>query len=429
MDMKEFGDQLEKMHTGITATQEKVDAMGTTNAETQEVATKAAKDVGDAIEKINQMKLDDKLTEVKDRMEDVETAIATSGGQGDEKQNAEYSHDMAAYMRKGTAIAPELHEATIKRFMQKSLYGADEAEIDAQVKDLVAGSGPDGGYHIIAERSNRMIERIFETSPIRGLANLVTTTSDVFEFILDDDEADCEWVGEVSSRDDTGTPKIGMIKIPAHEIFAQPKASQKMLDDAGFDIEGWLNRKVSSRIGRKENTSFVVGDGAEKPKGFLDYANWAVAGQYQRNAVEQITSGTSGSFDGDDLINLQNQLIEDYQTGATWSLKRATFTTIMQLKGSNGQYLLNPRVLSEGGDKVLLGASVTFMNDMPGVAANALSIAIADWTEFYTIVDRFDIRVLRDPYTAKPYIKFYTTKRTGGAVTNYEAGKILKIQA
>lgn len=432
MDMKEFGDKLETMHKGITAAQEKADQLGTEVSESKELSEKAAKDVCDAIESINEMKLGDKMTEMKTRMEDMETAIATSSP-AEKKQDTEYQHAMAAYLRKGGIKAPvpqDLHEATLTRFMQKSLYGADEDEVRSQVKDLVAGSGPDGGYHIIAERSNRMIERIFESSPIRGLANLVTTTSDVFEMLLDDDEVDCEWVGEVSTRGDTDTPKVGMIKIPAHEIFAQPKATQKMLDDAGFDIEGWLNRKVSTRIGRKENTAFVVGDGAEKPKGFLSYANWTTPGVYQRNAVEQIASTASGDFDGDDLVGLQNSLIEDYQTRASWAMKRATFTTVMTLKeGITGAYLLNREILKQGTDKVLLGNPVTFMNDMPGVAADSLAVAIADWNEFYTIVDRFDIRVLRDPFTAKPYIKFYTTKRTGGAVTNFEAAKILKLGA
>lgn len=110
-------------------------------------------------------------------------------------------------------------------------------------------------------------------------------------------------------------------------------------------------------------------------------------------------------------------------------MRRATFTKVVQLKDDEGQYLLNPRVLMEGSTKMLLGADVAFMADMPAFADSALAIAIADWSEFYTVVDRFGIRVLRDPYTAKPYVKYYTTKRVGGAVTNYEAGKILKIKA
>jgi HK97 family phage major capsid protein len=258
----------------------------------------------------------------------------------------------------------------------------------------------------------------------------MSTTSDVMEILLDDDEADCGWVGEVDDRDDTDSPQIGLIKIPIHEMYAQPKATQKMLDDAGLDLEGWLSRKVEMRLGRKENTAFVVGDGSQKPKGFLSYDAWSSAGVYQRNAVEQIITDAASTIAGDDLIELQNSLIEDYQAGATWGMKRATWFLIATLKTSTGgDYLLNPRVIAEGAEKILLGNGVTFMNDMPVKADNALPIVYADFKEFYTVVDRFGIRILRDPYTAKPYVRFYTTKRVGGAVTNYEAGKILKVLA
>ena len=350
-----------------------------------------------------------------------------SGAEADAEFHKEYKQSLQVYMRKGTNIDPEVVMDITRDYVTKNTFGADEAAIEMISKSLVAGSGPDGGYFLSTDRSSSIVQRIFETSPIRGLANIQTTTSDVWEVMLDDDEADAGVVGEVDPRPDTGTPQIAVIKIPIHEYYAQPRATQKMVDDAGFDIEGWLAGKVSRRIGRLENEHFVNGDGSRRPEGFLTLPASPDAEEYTRGHIGQMTSSLMASFDGDDLIALQNTLIEDYQARASWAMNRQTFTTVMQLKGANGQYLLNPAIIATGATKILLGNTVTFMTDIPKEAVDALAVVYADWEEFYTIVDRFDIRVLRDPYTAKPYIRYYTTKRVGGAVTNYEAAKILKL--
>ena len=178
---------------------------------------------------------------------------------------------------------------------------------------------------------------------------------------------------------------------------------------------------------RVENSAFVVGDGSQKPKGFLSLPAWAVAGTYERFALEQRLSGVSGGITGDSVKLLQNDLIEDYQSGAVFAMKRATFGQVVTLKDGQGQYLLDPRSLKQGDTKVLLGKDVIFMDDMPAIAADALAVAYGNFQFGYTIVDRIGFRVIRDEVTAKPFIKFYTTKRTGGNVTNYESIKILKL--
>lgn len=413
--VQETNDRLQKDHDGLDLQNVK------------ETAEKAAA----GLEAVQEMKQQIAAMDHKDRLDAIELAIARNGKDGDAVDTKEYKSAMLGYLRKGHAISDDMLEKMCDAQVNLEILGADDDTINFHKKDLVAGSGPDGGYFILPDRSSKISQRIFETSPLRPMANIATTTSDMWEIILDDDEVASGWVGEVESRPDTASSQIGMVKIPVHEAYAQPRATQKMLDDAGFDIEAWLNGKVARKIGRQENTSFVTGDGSKKPKGFLTYSAWAVAGTYERNAIEQVTAtGTAGTLDeADDLITLQNSMIEDYQAGAAWGMRRQTFTSIMQLKDSQGQYLLDPRVLKTGTDKILLGKSVVFMSDMPAVAANALAVVYADWSEFYTIVDRLGIRVLRDPYTAKPYVRFYTTKRVGGAVTNFEAGKILKINA
>ena len=346
-------------------------------------------------------------------------------------ERKEYEEAFSQYMKKGVSVDSSLIDGIVADMIEKGCYGVTDNDKEMLKKDLSAGSNVDGGFWLTTDRSSRISTRVFETSPIRSIATIETTTSDLWEIILDDDETDYGWVGEVTARPDTNTPEIGLIKIPIHEIYAQPRATQKILDDAGFDIAGWLERKVGARFTRAENTSFVTGDGASKPKGFLTYAAWAAAGTYERNAIEQITSAASGVIDADDLIKFQGSLISDYDPNAMWGMKRKTlYDNIFTLKaGTTNEYLINPRIVAEGGQLVLLGKPIVLMNDLPDVAANSLSVVYGDFREGYTIVDRFGIRVLRDVYTAKPYTKFYTTKRVGAGVTNFEAIKILKTKS
>ncbi len=374
---------------------------------------------------------DAKELETKERIESLEAEFARgSGGDADKDFEAkEYRNALTGYFRKGTLVDQEIIERACRIQAEKTLIGVDEQRIESYTKDLVAGIGPDGGYFITTDRSSKISTRIFETSPLRGIASVQSTNSDMFEMLLDDDQVTGGWVGETQTRAVTDTSEIGLIKIPIHELFAQPRATQKMIDDAGFDIEAWLTNKVSTKLGRIENTAFVSGDGSKKPRGFTTYGDWTAAGTYERGAVEQISSGAAALLTANGLINLQNALIQDYDMNATFGMKRATFGSIMILKQSNGTYLLNPRVLAEGADKILLGKPVVLMDDMPALAADALAVVYADFNEFYTIVDRFGIRILRDPYTTKPYIKFYTNKRVGGDVTNFEAGKIQKVES
>ncbi len=426
---KEIKEHLDGLAKTVKSIQEKhTDLEKNYDALDVESLAKMKEDSAKAVETIADLTAKQKESE--EQMKDLELQVAkgSHGGDGNMDEKA-YRVALAQHLRKGSAIDTDCVNSVCRNLASKALIGVDNVDFDHAVKDMVAGSNPDGGYFLTTDRSDQMSTRIFETSPVRGLANMMTTTSDVMEILLDDDEADSGWVGETQARPDTNTPEIGMIKIAIHEMYAQPRATQKMIDDAGLDIEAWLSNKVDRKLGRQENTSFVVGDGSQRPKGFLSYAAWSSAGVYQRNAVEQIETVSASVIAGNDVIGLQNSLIEDYQAGASWGMKRATWFYIATLKDSEGQYLLNPRIIAEGADKILLGSSVTFMADMPGVADSALPLVYADFSEFYTIVDRFGIRVLRDPYTAKPYVRFYTTKRVGGAVTNYEAGKIMKIKA
>jgi len=417
---------------GVKAVQEKMDSL---EKKYDGLDVQVSKDVADVtaknLEDLQKLKQEIKADEMLERMKALEAEIVKgNAGIGAEITPA-HEQEFYKYLRKGVHVPVEVVQVYCEGVAQKSFIHADESKIAAYTKDLVEGSNPAGGYFITPERSTQIMKRVFETSPMRSIANTVTTSSDSIEMIIDDDEVDCGWVGETESRAGTTTPEIGLLTIPVHELYAKPKASQRLLDDVGFDVEGWLQGKTTAKFSRTENTSFVTGNGSKKAKGFLAYAAWGAAGVYQRDALEQLVStGTAGTVDeADDFITLQNMLIEEYQASAVFAMTRSSMADVMKLKDSQGRYLLDPHIFKDGTDKILLNKPVVIMADMPEVVANSLSVAYGDFGEGYTIVDRFGIRVLRDPYSAKPNVEFYSTKRVGGAVTNFESIKIMKTKA
>lgn len=322
----------------------------------------------------------------------------------------------------------DVSEMAAKAF--EKLMRKGEASLNAdEVKALSAGTDPDGGYLVNPATSSTIVTRIFESSPLRQLATVETISTDSLEFLIDDNEANAVWVGELDSRNETSTPDIGKLVIPVHEMYAEPRASQKLLDDAAVNIEQWLAGKVADKFARVEATAFVTGNGILKPRGFATYDAWAAAGVYERNKIEQINSGSSGAFTADGLIELQNSVKDVYQNNAVFMMKRASFSAIRKLKDNANQYLLGIGIggLNNAQQMTILGKPVVFADDMPGTGANNLAAAYGDFRAGYTIVDRIGIRVLRDAFTAKPYIKFYTTKRVGGGVTNFEAIKLQRL--
>jgi HK97 family phage major capsid protein len=203
----------------------------------------------------------------------------------------------------------------------------------------------------------------------------------------------------------------------------------EMIEDAYLNVEAWLAGKVADKFARTQNTAFVNGTGTGQPRGFLTYAAWAAAGVYERDKIEQINMGSAAALNADGLIEVQNALKEGYQAAAVWGMKRTTFGAALQLKGSDN-YFFSPVLLRDGQASIqLLGKPVVFMDDMPAVAANALSIVYADFRVAYTILDRVGLQVLRDPFTNKGFITYYTTQRVGGDVTNFDGIKIGKVAA
>lgn len=315
-----------------------------------------------------------------------------------------YNKQFRTWMRKGASAIPEIRD------------------------DLQVVSDPDGGFWVSPEQSGRIIEFARETSPMRAVANVETISSDALEGFLDlDTGVSGGWVTETATRAVTNTPQLGAWRIPVHEQYASPQATQKVLDDANRDIEGWLAAKTRDIMGRTENTTFVTGDGDGKPRGFTTHTDAAPTAT-TFNAVEQIPSTAAAALVADGLIELVAALKPIYRQNASFAMNRSTLFKVRKLKDGDGAYLWQPdfTVMRSGN---LLGFPIVEFEDMADVSAGNLAVAFADWREAYTIVDRQDIRVLRDPFTSKPNVIFYTTKRVGGDVANFDAIKIQDIAA
>ena len=311
-----------------------------------------------------------------------------------------------------------------EQMINKYLRHGESALTPEEVKQLSVDSDPQGGYWVTGQMSQQVITKVTETSPMRNLATVETISSDALEIPEDIGEAAVGWTAETGIRSETASPTIGVRRIPVHEIYAMPKATQQLLDDARVNVEEWLSGKIATKMSTTENIAFLGGDGVDKPRGLLTYPE----GSNNPGEIEQVSSGSAGALTADGLRSLFYALKTPYIRNARWIMGRSTIESISKLKDGGGEYLWSPG-LKEGEPQMLLGHPIDRMEDMPSVTANSLPIAFGDWRQAYTIVDRVGVRVLRDPYSSKPFVLFYTTKRVGGDVTNFEAVVIQKVSA
>lgn len=300
--------------------------------------------------------------------------------------------------------------------------GEDAGLAALEQKALSVGSDPEGGYLVTPTMSDYLAKTVLEVSPIRQLARIETISSDALEVIEDRDEAVCGWTSETGAVSETDSPEVGRRHIPLHELYAQPKATQRLIDDSAIDIEQWLAEKVADSFARKENKAFIDGDGVGKPRGILSYDAGTDWGE-----IEQVNSGTDGQVTADGIVKLYYSLKESYAARATFLMHRNALQQIRLLKETTtGQYLWQPGIAA-GQPDTILGTPVMNAVDMPTPSNDSLSVAVGDFQAAYQVVDRQGVRILRDPFTEKPYVKFYATKRVGGDVVNFEAIKLLKL--
>jgi HK97 family phage major capsid protein len=287
----------------------------------------------------------------------------------------------------------------------------------------------DGGVLVDPQTADRIRSMLLATSTLRSVANVVQVDAISYDVLIDRSEVGSGWAQEVPATVETATPLLERISIRLHELAAMPKASQRILDDSAFDIEGWLAQKIATRFIRAEAAAFINGDGIDKPKGILLPPKVANASWTWGN-LGFVTTGAAADFaatnPADCLINLVYALGADYRANATFLMNSRTTAAVRRLKDSTGRFLWVDG-LQEGEPARLMGYRVLIAEDMPDIAANAFPIAFGDFNAGYTIAERPDLRILRDPFSAKPHVLFYANKRVGGDVTDFSAIKLLRV--
>jgi HK97 family phage major capsid protein len=315
----------------------------------------------------------------------------------------------------------------VERYLRKGLEGGVE------LKALSGDTAAAGGYAVPEELDQQIDRALTAISPIRAIANVVRVGTAGYRKLVTTGGTPSGWVAETAGRPETGTPVFQEIAPPSGELYANPAASQAMLDDAAFDVEAWLASEIATEFARAEGAAFVSGNGTDRPKGFLAAPNSDEAdGDREFGTLQYLETGVAGGFPAespqDRLIDLVQALRPPYRQGALFVMNSATAARIRKFKTDDGAFLWQPGLVA-GQPDTLLGYPVVEAEDMPDLAANSLSIAFGNFRAGYLIAERSETQILRDPFTNKPFVHFYATKRVGGQVMNSEAIKLLKFAA
>lgn len=380
-----------------------------------EFKDKHSADMADVVRAEEVGRINASLTDLGKELEKVNAALAAArlGGAGGETDPAAAEHAQA-----------------FNRFFRK---GIDNGLADLEVKaKMTTQSDPDGGY-LVPEEMESTIDRVLGTvSSIRSVSRVINITTDSYKKLVNQGGAGSGWVGETQARLETNTPTLAEITINAQELYANPASTQKALDDAAIDIAQWLADEVGIVFAEQEGAAFAAGDGVNKPKGIFSYATVANA-SYTWGKLGFI--GTGGATfpaasttvnPADPLMSLYFALKAGYRNNASWLMSDATMETVRKLKDVEGKYVWAPPT-EQAEVATILRKPVISDDNCPAIGSGTFPIAFGDFSRGYLIVDRVGIRVLRDPYTNKPNVHFYTTKRVGGGVVNFEAIKLLKM--
>ena len=319
------------------------------------------------------------------------------------------------------------HKAAFRAYMR----GGDAAALAAlEAKTMTVGSGPDGGFLVPVPAESEILRRMTTISPIRSLATVTAISGAQLKKAFSFSGPASGWVAETAARPQTGNQQLTDLSFPAMELYAMPAATQVLLDDAIVNIEQWIADEVYTVFAEQEATAFVVGDGVAKPNGFLSPTYLKITqSAWVNGKVGYVPTGVAGNFaasnPSDILFDSIYALKAGYRQNATFLMNRKTQSLLRKFKATTGEYLWAPPTIL-GAPATLLSFPLMEAEDMPDVATASFSIAIGDFRRGYVVVDRVGIRTLRDPYSSKPYVLFYTTKRVGGGIQDFDAIKLVK---
>ncbi|CAD0185265.1 phage major capsid protein, HK97 family [Ruegeria sp. THAF57] len=296
--------------------------------------------------------------------------------------------------------------------------------LEMEAKSLSSAVNSDGGY-LVDPKTAEMIKSVLKsTASIRSIASVVNVEANSFDVLIDHTDVGAGWADENAAATETATPSIDRISIALHELSALPKASQRLLDDSAFDVEGWLAGRIADKFARAEAAAFISGDGADKPKGILDHAK-VDNDVWTWGNIGYVPTGIAGGVEADAIVDVVYALGAQYRVNGTFVMNSKTAGLIRKLKDSDGRFLWSDG-LAAGEPARLMGYPVLIAEDMPDAGTDSFSIAFGDFQAGYTIAERPDLRVLRDPFSAKPHVLFYATKRVGGDVSDFAAIKLVK---
>ncbi|HCQ66337.1 MAG TPA: phage major capsid protein [Rhodobacteraceae bacterium] len=301
--------------------------------------------------------------------------------------------------------------------------------LELEGKALNTAVAGDGGYLVDPVTAGNIASVLASTASVRAIANVVNVEATSYDVLIDHGDVGTGWATETGAVTETSTPTIERIAIQLHELSALPKASQRLLDDSAFDIEAWLAGRIADKFARAEADAFINGDGTDKPTGFLTHPNVA-NDSWAWGSLGYVATGTSGGFDAtnpaDAIVDLVYALDAEYRSGATFVMNSKVAGNVRKMKDLDGRFLWSDG-LAAGEPARLMGYPVLIAEDMPDIAADATPIAFGNFAAGYTVAERPDTRILRDPFSAKPHVLFYATKRVGGDVSDFAAIKLLKL--
>lgn len=296
--------------------------------------------------------------------------------------------------------------------------------LEIEAKGLSTAVNSDGGYLVDPQTSDTVKSTLNATASIRAIASVVNVEATSYDVLIDHSDVDTGWATEAGGVSEGATPSIDRISIQLHELSALPKASQRLLDDSAFDIEGWLAGRIADKFARAEAAAFINGDGIDKPKGFLAHTSvdndvWAWGN------LGYVPTGVDGDVTPEAIIDVVYALGAEYRANGTFVMNSKTAGLVRKLKDNDGRFMWSDG-LAAGQPATLMGYPVVVAEDMPDVSTGADAIAFGDFAAGYTVAERPDLRILRDPFSAKPHVLFYATKRVGGDVSDFAAIKLLK---
>jgi HK97 family phage major capsid protein len=323
----------------------------------------------------------------------------------------------------GAADAGAPHQKAFNAYLRN---GDDDGMrgLELEGKSLSSAVNSDGGYLVDPQTSATVQSVLNATASIRAIASVVQVEATSYDILVDHTDVGAGWATESGAQTETDTPQIDRITVPLHELSALPKASQRLLDDSAFDIEGWLAGRIADKFARAEAASFIIGDGIDKPKGFLAHAT-ADNDLWSWGNLGYVPSSVNGGVTGEAIIELVYALGAQYRANGAFVMNSKVAGLVRKLKDNDGRFLWSDG-LAAGEPAQLMGAPVLVAEDMPDAASDSLSIAFGDFRAGYTVAERPDLRILRDPFSAKPHVLFYATKRVGGDVSDFAAIKLLK---